>query len=104
MPAPPGTCRAARSGTCRAGTARDARRQPLVVAGRNPGRACSKFGTMKKLVELLLCFLHPLAVVLIWIDLLSRTDISSGAKLAWAILVLIPLVPFIYVLTGGDLW
>jgi len=59
---------------------------------------------MKKLVELLLCFLHPLAVVLIWIDLLSRTDISSGAKLVWAILVLIPLVPFIYVLTGGDLW
>jgi len=59
---------------------------------------------MKKLVELLLCFLHPLAVVLIWIDLLSRTDISSGAKLAWAIFALIPLVPFIYVLTGGDLW
>jgi hypothetical protein len=68
------------------------------------GRACPRFGTMKKLVELLLCFLHPLAVVLIWIDLLSRTDISSGAKLAWAIFVLIPLVPFIYVLTGGDLW
>jgi hypothetical protein len=59
---------------------------------------------MKKLVELLICFLHPLAVVLIWIDLLSRTDISGGAKLAWAILALIPLVPFIYVLTGGDLW
>ena len=59
---------------------------------------------MKKLVELLLCFLHPLAVVLIWIDLLSRTDISGGAKLAWAIFALIPLVPFIYVLTGGDLW
>ena len=50
---------------------------------------------MKKLVELLLCFFHPLAVVLIWIDLLSRTDISSGAKLAWAILVLIPLLPAI---------
>jgi hypothetical protein len=59
---------------------------------------------MKKLVELLLCFLHPLAVVLIWIDLLSRTDISGGAKLAWAIFALIPLVPFLYVLTGGDLW
>jgi hypothetical protein len=53
---------------------------------------------------LLLCFLHPLAVVLVWIDLLSRTDISRGTKLAWAIFVLIPLVPFIYVLTGGDLW
>jgi hypothetical protein len=59
---------------------------------------------MKKLVELLLCFIHPLAVVLIWIDLLSRTDLSRGAKLAWAIFALIPLVPFIYVLTGGDLW
>ncbi len=59
---------------------------------------------MKKVVELLLCFIHPLAVVLIWIDLLSRTDISRGAKLAWAILALIPLVPVIYVLTGGDLW
>jgi hypothetical protein len=59
---------------------------------------------MKKVIELLLCFVHPLAVVLIWIDLLSRTDISKGAQLAWAILVLIPLVPFIYVLTGGDLW
>ena len=59
---------------------------------------------MKKVVELLLCFLHPLAVVLIWIDLLSRTDISKGAKLAWALFAIIPLVPFIYVLTGGDLW
>ncbi len=59
---------------------------------------------MKKLVELLLCFIHPLAVVLVWIDLVSRTDISRGAKLAWAIFALIPLVPFIYVLTGGDLW
>lgn len=59
---------------------------------------------MKKLVELLLCFLHPLAVVLIWVDLLGRKDISGGVKLAWAIFAIIPLVPFIYVLTGGDLW
>jgi len=59
---------------------------------------------MKKLVELLLCFLHPVAVVLMWIDLLSRSDLSTGAKLAWAIFGLIPLVPFLYVLTGGDLF
>jgi len=59
---------------------------------------------MKKVAELLICFLHPLAVVLMWIDLLSRADISRGAKLAWAVFGLIPLVPFIYVLTGGDLW
>ena len=59
---------------------------------------------MKKLVELLLCILHPLAVVLMWINLASRSDLSAVAKLAWAIFGLIPLVPFIYVLTGGDLY
>lgn len=59
---------------------------------------------MKKLVELLLCFLHPLAVVLMWINLVSRTDLSTGSKLAWGIFGLIPLVPFIYVLVGGDLF
>jgi hypothetical protein len=59
---------------------------------------------MKKIIELLLCFLHPIAVVLIWIDLLTRRNISSGAKLAWAIFAIVPLVPFLYVLTGGDLW
>lgn len=59
---------------------------------------------MKKLVELLLCFLHPLAVVLMWINLASRGDLSAGSKLVWAIFGLIPLVPFLYVLTGGDLF
>jgi len=60
--------------------------------------------SVKKIIELLVCFLHPIAVVLIWIDLLSRDDIGSGAKLAWAIFAIVPLVPFIYVLVGGDLW
>jgi hypothetical protein len=59
---------------------------------------------MKKVLELLVCFLHPLAVILMWVDLLSRDDLSGGAKLAWGIFGLIPLVPFLYVLTGGDLW
>jgi hypothetical protein len=59
---------------------------------------------MKKLFEFGVCFLHPLAVVLMWIDLATRPDMGRGAKLAWAIFALIPLVPFIYVLTGGDLW
>ncbi len=61
-------------------------------------------GTMKKIFELLVCILHPVAVVLIWIDLLTRRDISAVAKLAWAIAAIVPLVPFLYVLTGGDLW
>jgi hypothetical protein len=59
---------------------------------------------MKKVLELLVCFLHPVAVILIWIDLATRRDIAGGAKLAWALSSLIPLVPFLYVLTGGDLW
>jgi hypothetical protein len=59
---------------------------------------------MKKVLELLVCFLHPIAVVLLWIDLATRRDIPGGQKLAWAIFGIIPLVPFIYVLTGGDLW
>ena len=58
----------------------------------------------KKILELLVCFLHPIAVVLIWIELLQRDDIGSFRKLVWGIFVMIPLVPFIYVLTGGDLW
>jgi len=59
---------------------------------------------MMKLLELLVCLLHPLAVVLIWIDLATRRNMGATAKLAWAIFSIIPLVPFLYVLTGGDLW
>jgi hypothetical protein len=59
---------------------------------------------VKKIIELLLCFLHPLAVILIWVDLLGRREIGGGAKVAWAIFSIVPLVPFLYVLTGGDLW
>jgi hypothetical protein len=59
---------------------------------------------MKILIELLLCILHPVAVILMWINLLGRTDLGGFQKLAWAIFGIIPLVPFIYVLTGGDLY
>lgn len=60
---------------------------------------------MKKLIELVICLLlHPLAVLLLWIDLATRRDMSAGPKLAWAVFGLLPLVPFLYVLTSGDLW
>ena len=59
---------------------------------------------MKKLIEVLICFLHPIAVILIWIDLATRRDMATFPKIAWAIFSIIPLVPFIYVLTSGDLW
>jgi hypothetical protein len=59
---------------------------------------------VKKLFEILVCFIHPLAVVLMWIDLATRSDLPTGPKIAWAIFGIIPLVPFLYVLTSGDLW
>jgi hypothetical protein len=48
--------------------------------------------------------LHPLAVVLGWINLAGRTDLSGGQKIAWGVFLIVPIVPFVYVLTGGDLW
>jgi len=58
---------------------------------------------MKKLLELLLCILHPVAVVLIWINLLfGRKDLGFIASLTWGIAVIVPFVPFVYVLTGND--
>jgi hypothetical protein len=57
---------------------------------------------VKKLLELVLCILHPIAVVLIWIDLLGRSDLGAVAKLTWAVASIVPIVPFVYVLTGND--
>jgi hypothetical protein len=59
---------------------------------------------VKKLLELIVCLFHPIALVLMWIDLATRPRMGTGAKLAWAVFGLIPLVPFLYVITGGDLW
>lgn len=58
---------------------------------------------MKKIVELLLCILHPVAVILIWINLATRTGMDLLARVAWGIAVLVPFVPFLYVLTGNDM-
>lgn len=57
---------------------------------------------MKKIIELLLCILHPIAVVLIWINLLTRGDMGLIARVTWAIAAIVPFVPFVYVLTGND--
>lgn len=57
---------------------------------------------MKKIIELLLCILHPVAVVLIWISLAIRTDMGLIPKLTWAIASIVPFVPFVFVLTGHD--
>ena len=58
---------------------------------------------MKKLLEIILCILHPVAVVLIWIKLLTRRELGLVAKLAWGITAMVPFVPFLYVLTGNEI-
>jgi hypothetical protein len=58
---------------------------------------------IKKAIELLLCILHPIAVVLIWINLIfTRRKLGLIARIAWGVAVIIPFVPFLYVLTGND--
>jgi hypothetical protein len=63
-----------------------------------------QFPTMKKVLELLVCLIHPVAVILMWINLAGRSDLTGLEKVMWAVFGLIPLVPFLYVLVGGDLW
>jgi TRAP-type C4-dicarboxylate transport system permease small subunit len=58
---------------------------------------------MKKVLELILCILHPVAVVLVWINLVTRSGLGLAAKLAWGIAALVPFVPFLYVLTGNEI-
>ena len=58
---------------------------------------------LKKIVELLLCIAAPGRRVLIWISLIFGKDHGGIiARLAWGVAVLVPFVPFLYVLTGND--
>jgi hypothetical protein len=57
---------------------------------------------VKRIIELLLCILHPIAVVLIWVTLPFKSGMSLLAKLTWAIACIVPFVPFVYVLTDHD--
>jgi hypothetical protein len=59
---------------------------------------------MKKILEILVCIIHPVAVVLIWADLVRRRDIVRSTKIVWAIFVILPLIPFFYVMFSGELW
>jgi hypothetical protein len=58
---------------------------------------------VKKILELILCILHPIAVVLIWVRLIGRSDLHLIGRLAWAIAAIVPFVPFLYVLSGNNI-
>lgn len=62
---------------------------------------------MKLLIEIVISLLlHPLAVVLAWINLAGRNDLDGTKKLVWAVICLFWGVgPILYVLLAdGGLW
>jgi len=62
---------------------------------------------MKLFFEILISVvLHPIAMILMWINLLSRNDLDSGRKLIWLIVSIIwGLGPILYLLVeDGNLW
>jgi hypothetical protein len=62
---------------------------------------------VKILLEVLLSIvLHPIAVILMWINLFGRTDLNGIQKTIWAITgILWGIGPILYFLVGGgELW
>lgn len=62
---------------------------------------------MKLALEVVIAIvLHPLAVVLAWISIARRRDLTSSQKLIWALVCLIwGIGPILYILLEeGSLW
>jgi len=62
---------------------------------------------MKLLLEIVLSIiLHPIAAILMWINLISRSDLNGIQKLIWAITGIIwGIGPILYfTVGGGELW
>ncbi|HLY02859.1 MAG TPA: hypothetical protein VKR56_10250 [Candidatus Cybelea sp.] len=62
---------------------------------------------MKLLFEILLSILlHPIAMVLMWINLIGRGDLTTFQKVVWFVVSIVwGLGPILYLLVaGGSLW
>jgi hypothetical protein len=62
---------------------------------------------MKLLLEIVLSIiLHPISAILMWIDLVGRSDLNGPQKIIWAITgVLWGIGPILYITVGGGtLW
>jgi len=62
---------------------------------------------MKLLLEILLSILlHPIAMILMWINLIARGDMATFKKVVWFVVSVIwGLGPILYVLVAeGSLW
>jgi hypothetical protein len=62
---------------------------------------------MKLILEFIVALiLHPIAVILAWINIAGRADLSSAQKIIWALIILIwGIGPILYILlANGNLW
>lgn len=62
---------------------------------------------MKAVLQILVSIiLHPIAMILMWINLIGRTDMDGSKKLIWAIVGLLwGIGPILYILVAdGALW
>ena len=62
---------------------------------------------MKLLLEILLSvFLHPIAMILMWINLIGRDELTTFQKVIWFVVSIIwGLGPILYLLVAeGSLW
>jgi hypothetical protein len=62
---------------------------------------------MKLLFEILISIiLHPIAMILMWINLLGRGDMTTTVKIVWFVVSIIwGLGPILYILAAdGALW
>jgi hypothetical protein len=62
---------------------------------------------MKIVLEILVsAILHPIAVILMWINLAGRSDLNGLQKTVWALVGLVwGIGPILYLLVGeGSLW
>jgi hypothetical protein len=62
---------------------------------------------MKLLFEILLSiFLHPIAMILMWINLVGRGDLTTFQKVIWFVVSIVwGLGPILYLLVAdGSLW
>jgi hypothetical protein len=62
---------------------------------------------MKAVLQVLVSIiLHPIAMILMWINLIGRNDLDGSKKLIWAIVGLLwGIGPILYILVAdGALW
>lgn len=62
---------------------------------------------MKVLLQILLSILlHPIAMVLMWINVLGRSDLNGLQKTLWIVISIVwGIGPLLYIFFGGgDLW